>query len=173
MMVHRHSGSTLFLDLGLLWRKEFRNPTQWTKYSHLYLIFPKFLNKILFFLPVELVLLWHGKAFSPKNVLPTSWSCGMLRKGDFITLTMLSLCLWHWYNEECLLCTPSTTSFIWCCRYLWKWGVIPAKCYWCRFGLFTENFLVCLLGFKASTPILSDVLPKQLLALREDASFLF
>ena len=56
-------------------RKEFWNPAQWTKYSHLELIFPNFLNKILVFLPVEPVLLWHRKNFWPKDVfIPKLWS---------------------------------------------------------------------------------------------------
>ena len=46
--------------------------------------------------------------------------------------------------------------------------------YSCWFGHFSQNFLVILVGFKVSTPILCEVLPKQLfMALIEDASFLF
>ena len=44
-------------------RKEFWNPTKWTKYSHLELVFLNFLNKVLVFLSMELVSLWHGIGF--------------------------------------------------------------------------------------------------------------
>ena len=47
-------------------RKVFWNHAQWTKYSHLELIFPNFPKKNLVFLPVEPILLWLGKGFWPK-----------------------------------------------------------------------------------------------------------
>lgn len=52
-------------------RQEFWYFVQWTKYTHLDIIFPNFPNKILVFLQVEPTSLWHGKGFWSKDVLLT------------------------------------------------------------------------------------------------------
>ena len=74
-------------------RKEFWNPAQWTKYSHLELIFPNFLNKILVFLPEELVSLWYGKGFWPKDELLTCLHPEVVECWGKVILLLLPCCL--------------------------------------------------------------------------------
>ena len=74
-------------------RKEFWNPLQWTKYLHLELIFLNFLNKILVFLAVEPVSLWHGEGFWPKDVLLICLHAEVVECSGKVILLLLPCCL--------------------------------------------------------------------------------
>ena len=155
-------------------RKEFWNPALWTKYSYLELIFPK----ILVFLWQEPVSLWQGKGFWPKDVLLTCLHPEVVDCWGKVMLLFLPWCLCFCgivlTKNACGTGLPTPLPFDDAGGHPSKGRVIPAECCLCWFGLFTQKFLVFLLGCKVSTPILSEVLPKLLfMALREDASFLF
>ena len=75
-------------EKGIFW-----NPAQWTKYSHLELIFLNFLNKILVFLPVELASLWPGKNFWSKDVLLTCLHPEVVEYWGKMILLLLLCCL--------------------------------------------------------------------------------
>ena len=74
-------------------RKEFWNPAQWVKYSHLELIFPNFLNKTLVFRSVQLASLWPGKDFLPKDVLLTCLHPEVVECWGKVILLLLPCCL--------------------------------------------------------------------------------
>ena len=141
-------------------------------------VFPNFLNKMLVLLPVEPVSLWHGKGFWPKDVLLTCLHPEVVDCWGKVMLLFLPWCLCFCgivlTKNACGTGLPTPLPFDDAGGHPSKGRVIPAECCLCWFGLFTQKFLVFLLGCKVSAPILSEVLPKLLfMALREDASFLF
>ena len=74
-----------------------------TKYSHLELLFPNFLNKNLLFLPVNPVSLWHGKGFWPKDVLLTCLHAEVVECWGKVILLLLPCCL-------CICCIVLTKN---------------------------------------------------------------
>ena len=74
-------------------RMEFSNLAQWRKYSRLELAFPNFLNKILVFLPVQPVSLWHRKGFWSKDALLTCLHPEPVKYWGKVILLLLPCCL--------------------------------------------------------------------------------
>ena len=95
-------------------RNEFWNPVQWTKYSHLELIFLNFLNKVLVFLPVEPVSLWHKEGFWPKDVFLICLHLEVVECRGKVILLLLLCCLCVCgivLTNVCGACSPSPLPY--------------------------------------------------------------